>query len=145
MEVSYFILIIYFIIDLLLFLFNSVIIKIIKIVPYGWKNPSHYEIEQIDGPDSTEYIDIEGTLIASPYLSHLICLSNGTYIVTLDEVPESDDILVNETERAKYGVEEYRIFFNLNFLQIFIYYVNRETIVFYKCYQWKNLSYLTKR
>lgn len=109
MEVSNFIIYYY-----LLFLFNSIII--IKIVPYGWKNPSHYEIEQIDGPDSTKYIDIEGTLIASPYLSHLICLSNGTYIVTLDDVPESDDFIKDDEYgyKSQVGVEEYRIFFNLN-------------------------------
>jgi hypothetical protein len=85
-------------------------------VPYGWKNSSHYTIKQTKG--SSDPLLLEGTLIASPFLDHSICLSDGTYVVTLDDVPENDDFLPNDDYYAglhsEAGVEEYRIFFNQN-------------------------------
>lgn len=88
------------------------------LVPYGWKNSSHYTISQTAGPDpdSTNYLHLEGTLIASPFLSHSICLSNGTYVITMDSVPASDDFIQDDQYgyESQVGVEEYRIYFNLN-------------------------------
>ena len=66
------------------------------------------------GSNISNYLHLEGTLIASPFLSHIICLSNGTYVVTMDDVPLHDDFLEDDAYKSQVGVEEYRIYFNLN-------------------------------
>jgi hypothetical protein len=90
-------------------------------VPYGWKNSSHYTVTQTKGSpdaDPNSYLLLEGTLIASPFRDHSICLSDGTYVITMDDIPKSDDFLTDDDYYAylqsEVGVEEYRIYFNQN-------------------------------
>jgi hypothetical protein len=92
-------------------------------VPYGWKNSSHYTITQTEAPSDTDpasYLLLQGTLIASPLLAHSICLSDGTYVITMDDIPPSDDFLSSLDDdyyaylEGKVGVDEYRIFFSLS-------------------------------
>lgn len=90
-------------------------------MPYGWKNPTHYSIIQTKSPNpNLPFYEEEGTLIASPYLDHGICLQNGTYVIQFRDIPANDDFFEGSGDdyysylASEVGVEEYRIIFNHN-------------------------------
>jgi hypothetical protein len=71
-------------------------------VPYGWNGDTHYELEQTDGGDG-EY---EGTLVTGMVRDQSYCLSDGTWELSLDNVPKNDDFL-DDYIGNYYGSEEY--------------------------------------
>mmetsp|Transcript_14029 Transcript_14029/g.14643 ORF Transcript_14029/g.14643 Transcript_14029/m.14643 type:complete len:1100 (-) Transcript_14029:260-3559(-) len=76
-------------------------------IPYGWDDDTHYTLKQVDG-GNTQY---KGTLVTGIFRNHPYCLDDGTWELTLNDVPLSDDFLDDDYLASYFGVEEYAISF----------------------------------
>jgi hypothetical protein len=81
-------------------------------VPYGWNGETHYELEQTKGGNG-EY---EGTLVTGMVRDQSYCLSDGTWELTLNDLPKNDDFL-DDYIGSYYGSEEYYLSASVSTLQ----------------------------
>jgi hypothetical protein len=71
-------------------------------IPYGWKDPSSYILEN----NMNETVGV-GTLATGVMSRHSYCLAAGTYYLEFDDVPSSDDFY--DVPGSSQGVDQYRI------------------------------------
>lgn len=74
-------------------------------VPYGWNGDSKYELEQTKGGN----LEYSGTLVTGMVRDHVYCLPDGSYELTMDDIPKNDDFFDDNYMAGYFGVEEYYI------------------------------------
>jgi hypothetical protein len=72
-------------------------------VPYGWNGDTHYQLTQTSGGS----LSYKGTLVTGLTREHSYCLPDGSYEVTMHDVPKTDDFFDDDYMGGYFGAEEY--------------------------------------